>query len=69
MMKKFLVTGAVLFLVATLVFVSPLGVKPAEAHITKVFGNYLVEVGWDNEPVYTGLVNAVQVTVKKGSGD
>lgn len=69
MMKKFLVTGSVLFLVATLVFVSPLGVKHAEAHITKVFGNYLVEVGWDNEPVYTGLVNAVQVTVKKGSGD
>jgi hypothetical protein len=52
-----------------MVFVSPLSVKPAEAHITKVFGNYLVQVGWDNEPVYTGLVNAAQVTIKKGSGD
>jgi hypothetical protein len=69
MPKRFLVTGIVLLLVATLVFVSPLSIKPAEAHITKVFGNYLVQVGWDNEPVYTGLVNAVQVTIKKGSGD
>lgn len=52
-----------------MVFVSPLSVKPAEAHITKVFGNYLVEVGWNNEPVYNGLLNAAQVTIKKGSGD
>jgi len=58
-----------LSLVATTVFVSPLGIKPAEAHITKVFGNYLVEIGWDNEPAYTGLANGAQVTIKKGSGD
>lgn len=69
MSKQFLITTSVLVLVATLVFASPLSVKPAEAHITKVFGNYLVEIGWNDEPVYTGLVNAVQVTVKKGSGD
>jgi hypothetical protein len=67
--KQFLVTAVFLALVATIVFVSPLGVKPAEAHITKVYGNYLVQIGWDNEPVYTGLVNAAQVTIKKGSGD
>lgn len=67
--KQFLVTALFLSLVATIVFVSPLGVKPAEAHITKVFGNYLVQIGWENEPVYTGLVNAAQVTIKKGSGD
>lgn len=67
--KQFLVTVVFLVLVATIVFVSPLGVKPAEAHITKVYGNYLVQVGWDNEPVYTGLINAAQVTIKKGSGD
>ena len=67
--KQFLITAVFLALVATIVFVSPLGVKPAEAHITKVYGNYLVQVGWDNEPVYTGLVNAAQVTIKKGSGD
>ena len=64
-----LVPTVFLLLLATIVFVSPLSVKPAEAHITKVFGNYIIQVGWDNEPVYTGLVNAAQVTVKKGSGD
>ena len=67
--KQFLVTAILLSLVATTVFVSPFSIKPAEAHITKVFGNYLVEIGWDNEPVYTGLVNAPQVTITKGSGD
>jgi hypothetical protein len=56
-------------LITAVVFASPISIKPAEAHITKVFGNYLVQVGWDNEPVYTGLVNAAQVTIKKGSGD
>ncbi|HET7336395.1 MAG TPA: hypothetical protein VFJ23_00710, partial [Candidatus Nitrosotalea sp.] len=67
--KQFLVTVVFLSLAATIVFFSPLSVKPAEAHITKVFGNYLVEVGWGNEPVYSGLVNSAQVTIKKGSGD
>lgn len=67
--KQFLVTVVFLSLAATIVFFSPLDVKPAEAHITKVFGNYLVEVGWGNEPVYSGLVNSAQVTIKKGSGD
>jgi len=56
-------------IIAAIIFASPISVKPAEAHITKVYGNYLVQVGWDNEPVYTGLLNAAQVTVKKGSGD
>lgn len=67
--KQFLATAVFLSLVAMIVFVSPIGVKPAEAHVTKVYGNYLVQVGWDDEPVYTGLVNAAQVTIKKGSGD
>lgn len=67
--KQILAPTVFLLLLAAIVFVSPLSVKPAEAHITKVFGNYLVQVGWDNEPVYTGLENAAQVTVKKGSGD
>jgi hypothetical protein len=67
--NQVLVPTVFLLLLATIVFVSPLSIKPAEAHITKVFGNYLVQVGWDNEPVYTGLVNAAQVTIKKGSGD
>lgn len=67
--NRILIPSVFLILLGTIVFVSPISVKPAEAHITKVFGNYLVQVGWDNEPVYTGLVNAAQVTIKKGSGD
>jgi hypothetical protein len=67
--RQFVILPVLFLLVATLVFASPLTVKPAEAHITKVFGNYIVQVGWENEPVYTGLVNAAQVTIKKGSGD
>src|SRR5689334_8666026 len=66
--KQFFIPALLLF-VATIVFVSPLSVKPAEAHITKTFGNYLIEIGWDKEPTYTGLENAAQVTIKKGSGD
>ena len=68
-LKQLFVTAMLLSLVATTVFVSLLDIKPAEAHITKVFGNYLVEIGWDNEPAYTGLANGAQVTIKKGSGD
>ena len=67
--NQILVPTVFLILLATIVFVSPISVKPAEAHITKVLGNYLVQIGWNNEPVYTGLVNAAQVTIKKGSGD
>ncbi len=68
-LRQLIIPSVFLLLIATVVFASPLTVKPAEAHITKVFGNYLVQVGWNNEPVYTGLVNAAQVTIKKGSGD
>ncbi|MHB8546903.1 MAG: hypothetical protein ACYDAJ_09075 [Nitrosotalea sp.] len=67
--NKILIPIVFSLLIATIIFVSPISVKPAEAHITKVYGNYVVEVGWDNEPVYTGLMNGAQVTVKKGSGD
>jgi hypothetical protein len=55
---------ALLLIAATLV-ISPYVVKPASAHITKAFGNYLISVGWDNEPALTGQKNAPQVTVEK----
>src|SRR6267143_1263899 len=58
---------ALLLIMATLV-ISPYVVKPASAHITKAFGNYLISVGWDNEPALTGQKNAPQVTVEKGNG-
>jgi hypothetical protein len=46
---------------------SPLNPKPAAAHIAKSFGNYIVELGWNNEPALTGQMNAAQITVVKGS--
>ncbi len=45
----------------------PLNLKPAAAHISKSFGNYIVELGWNNEPALTGQMNAAQLTVVKGS--
>ncbi len=67
--NRVLVPTVFSLIIAITIFASPISIKPAEAHITKVYGNYIVQVGWDNEPVYTGLLNAAQVTVKKGSGD
>ena len=43
--------------------------KSASAHISKVFGNYSVEIGWANEPAFAGLMNNIQVIVKKGNID
>ncbi|MBI3623254.1 hypothetical protein HY212_04215, partial [Candidatus Pacearchaeota archaeon] len=69
-MKTRIVTLASASLLILLIFsISPFVIKPASAHITKVFGNYLVSVGWQNEPTYVGLMNAPVVEVKKGSGD
>ena len=69
-MKTRIVTLASAFLLILLIFsISPFDIKPASAHKTTVFGNYLVTVGWQNEPTYAGLLNAPIVEVKKGSGD
>lgn len=69
-MKTRIVALATISILILLVFSnSPFVIKPASAHITKVFGNYLVTVGWQNEPAYSGLLNAPIVEVKKGSGD
>jgi len=69
-MKTRIVVLATVSILILLVFSnSPFVIKPASAHITKVFGNYLVSVGWQNEPTYAGLLNAPIVEVKKGSGD
>ena len=69
-MKTRIVTLASVFLLILLIFsISPFDIKPASAHITKVFGNYLVSVGWQNEPAYSGLLNAPIVEVKQGNGD
>jgi hypothetical protein len=69
-MKTRIVALATVSILILLVFSNtPFMIKPASAHITKVFGNYLVTVGWQNEPTYSGLLNAPIVEVKKGSGD
>src|SRR5690348_4848628 len=69
-MKTRIVALATVSILILLVFSnSPFVIKPASAHKTTVFGNYLVTVGWQNEPTYAGLLNAPIVEVKKGSGD
>ena len=69
-MKTRIVALATISILILLVFSnSPFVIKPASAHITKVFGDYLVSVGWQNEPAYSGILNAPIIEVKKGSGD
>lgn len=59
--------GVSILLFSCLVF--PLVLKQASAHISREFGDYTVQIGWDDEPVYSGLSNMAYVAVKKGSGD
>ncbi len=54
------------FVLSALSF-SPLHPQQASAHISKSFGAYIVEVGWNDEPALTDQMNAIQVTVVKGS--
>lgn len=61
---------AIIVIVAIVSLSAPLSglvLQPASAHITKAFGNYLVEVGWLEEPPLTGQINHVIVVVVKGS--
>ena len=69
MKTRIVALASVSILILLVISISPFAIKPASAHITKVFGNYLVTVGWENEPVYNGLINAPIVAVKNGSGD
>lgn len=43
-------------------------VKPANAHLTKKFGNLSVTVGWSNEPALVGELNNAIVQVNQTSG-
>src|SRR5918911_1967665 len=59
----------VMLLMLTLLLVfSFSNTKIAYAHITKMFGNIQVEVGWSNEPPLVGLLNNVIVQVNQTSG-
>jgi hypothetical protein len=43
-------------------------VKPANAHLTKKFGNLSITVGWSNEPALVGELNNAIVQVNQTSG-
>ncbi|MBI3639103.1 MAG: hypothetical protein HY223_02200 [Thaumarchaeota archaeon] len=69
-MKTRIITLSLVFMMLLLVIsLSPFTPKSVSAHISKVFGNYTVEVGWANEPAFTGQMNSIQVTVKKDNVD
>jgi hypothetical protein len=69
-MKTRIITFSLVFIMLLLVM-SSISFTPqsASAHISKVFGNYSVKVGWANEPTFAGLMNNIQVIVKKGNVD
>ena len=69
MKTRIVALASVSIFILLIISISPFAIKPALAHITKVYGNYTVTVGWANEPVYNGLMSAPLVIVKKGSGD
>src|SRR5919199_3366545 len=59
----------VMLLMLTLLLVfSFSNTKIAYAHITKMFGNIQIEVGWNNEPPLVGLLNNAIVQVNQTSG-
>ncbi|TLX68971.1 MAG: hypothetical protein E6L05_06520, partial [Thaumarchaeota archaeon] len=69
-MKTKIITFSLVFIMLLLVMYSiSFTPKSASAHISKVFGNYSVEIGWANEPAFAGLMNNIQVIVKKGNVD
>lgn len=41
---------------------------PISAHEQRATGGSRLEVGWGDEPAYTGLKNSVQVTVSEADG-
>lgn len=49
--------------------ISSIGTRPASAHISKVFGKIVIEVGWNIEPAITGTMNAAQVSITNGTGN
>jgi hypothetical protein len=42
--------------------------SPASAHVVKPVGNYVLTVGWNVEPTYSGQPNAIYLGVKDKSG-
>lgn len=46
-----------------------LGAAPAGAHEQRKVGVYQLTIGWQNEPTYAGVLNAVQLIIKDATGN
>lgn len=51
--------------IATLAFAA----GPASAHEVRKVGAYEITIGWEHEPTYTGVENAVQIFIKDAKGN
>jgi hypothetical protein len=67
MNQRIVICASVCVLILFAFSFSPLHPKFASAHVVRAYGNYLVEVEWNNEPALIGQMNAALVTVVKGS--
>lgn len=54
-----------LLVIMALIIISATYLTPANAHITKQFGNVSVEVGWTDEPPLVGQLNSALIVVEK----
>jgi hypothetical protein len=54
--------------VLTLVALNPFAASPAFAHQQRTVGAYQLTVGWETEPTYTGVPNAVELFVHDATG-
>lgn len=43
--------------------------SPASAHEGREVGDYTIEIGWREEPAYTGLMNGPEITVTRHGGE
>jgi hypothetical protein len=54
---------------ATALGILLLGAAPASAHEQRKVGVYQLTIGWQNEPTYAGVLNAVQLFIKDVKGN
>jgi hypothetical protein len=76
MLRKFLVPAGppparvlAVGVLAVGVLLVGLSATPAFAHEQRTVGAYQLTVGWQHEPTYSGVENAVQLTVKDARGN
>jgi hypothetical protein len=62
--KNDLMFTSILAIIA-LITLSATYLTPANAHITKQFGNVSIEVGWTEEPALVGQLNSALIVVEK----